>query len=448
MRMASPRMATALLLAGAVAAPVAAFVGFVTVAPRQSQRATVYNSADLTLVRDTRAVVFSQGVNALRFSWANTLIDPTSFVLFPPDGVKQMGTQYILDEKDTLSWKLDATRQTAGALGIQYFMAGVTWRADHALELREGGTASLKTHITIANGSGEELEDTQFRLVVGQVRLTEHIRTIAARFHADVVTYTRKTVIDFEDDAIEGQLEKPEGEYLAERKGGRNKEEPVKKSAQERPKEVTRESLSELHIFAIAGTETVPNGGARSMVAFEQAGIAVKDVYRCVSPSGLIAAQRVVSFMNDAANKLGTQPLPEGKLRVFRAQGPALAFEGAGEFPYTPMGERNETPLGTTPGVTCEAHVKKVGRTAVKKDALGRITGWTQHQDLALDLVNGGARAVRFEVRQHFEAPFDVDLPGAVKEDVNTVLIAQDVAAFGRKALRYRVTTRKGTLVQ
>ena len=42
---------------------------------------TIYNSEDLTLVRETRKVTFKKGVNPLQFSWANTLIDPSSVEL-------------------------------------------------------------------------------------------------------------------------------------------------------------------------------------------------------------------------------------------------------------------------------------------------------------------------------------------------------------------------------
>ena len=49
-----------------------------TVPSRDSVQLTIYNSEDLTLVRETRAVSFKKGVNPLQFSWANTLIDPTS----------------------------------------------------------------------------------------------------------------------------------------------------------------------------------------------------------------------------------------------------------------------------------------------------------------------------------------------------------------------------------
>src|SRR6516164_11135996 len=52
-----------------------------TVPNRNTVQLTIYNSEDLTLVRETRKVTFKPGVNPLQFSWANTLIDPTSVEL-------------------------------------------------------------------------------------------------------------------------------------------------------------------------------------------------------------------------------------------------------------------------------------------------------------------------------------------------------------------------------
>ena len=49
--------------------------------PRESVQLTIYNSEDLTLVRETRRVTVRKGLNTLQFSWANTLIDPTSVEL-------------------------------------------------------------------------------------------------------------------------------------------------------------------------------------------------------------------------------------------------------------------------------------------------------------------------------------------------------------------------------
>src|SRR5215213_7206511 len=52
-----------------------------TVPKRDTVALTIYNSEDITLVRETRTVTFKKGVNTLQFSWANTLIDPTSVEL-------------------------------------------------------------------------------------------------------------------------------------------------------------------------------------------------------------------------------------------------------------------------------------------------------------------------------------------------------------------------------
>src|SRR5882724_963316 len=52
-----------------------------TVPHRDSVQLTIYNSEDITLVRETRTVTFKKGANPLQFSWANTLIDPSSVEL-------------------------------------------------------------------------------------------------------------------------------------------------------------------------------------------------------------------------------------------------------------------------------------------------------------------------------------------------------------------------------
>src|ERR1051325_7176918 len=61
-----------------VASSADARVSVVTLPGRDSMQLTIYNSADLTLVKETRLLTFSKGLNKLEFSWANTLIDPTS----------------------------------------------------------------------------------------------------------------------------------------------------------------------------------------------------------------------------------------------------------------------------------------------------------------------------------------------------------------------------------
>ena len=58
-------------------------IDLVTLPTSHKVKLTIYNSADLTLVRESRALTLKEGQNKLQFSWANTLIDPTSLEMLP-----------------------------------------------------------------------------------------------------------------------------------------------------------------------------------------------------------------------------------------------------------------------------------------------------------------------------------------------------------------------------
>ena len=70
-----------LLLFGSV--PAGAKIDLVSLPDRDSVQLTIYNSADLTLVRESRQLTLQKGLNRMQFSWANTLIDPTSLEMLP-----------------------------------------------------------------------------------------------------------------------------------------------------------------------------------------------------------------------------------------------------------------------------------------------------------------------------------------------------------------------------
>ncbi|MCK5174674.1 MAG: hypothetical protein KAR47_14870, partial [Planctomycetes bacterium] len=61
----------------------ASAIELVTLPRRDNVQITIYNSADLTLVRERRDLTLKRGWNWLQFMWAGTLIDPTSLSLEP-----------------------------------------------------------------------------------------------------------------------------------------------------------------------------------------------------------------------------------------------------------------------------------------------------------------------------------------------------------------------------
>ena len=82
-------------------------IDLVTLPSRDGVQLTIYNSEDITLAKETRTISFKKGMNRLQFSWANTLIDPTS-VEFQPleqkDKIDLIDTVFPGDKPQHLIW--------------------------------------------------------------------------------------------------------------------------------------------------------------------------------------------------------------------------------------------------------------------------------------------------------------------------------------------------------
>ena len=104
------------------AIPAQARINVVTLPDRDSVLLTIYNSVDLTMVTETRHLTFRRGVNKLEFSWANTLIDPTSAELRAithADAVEVVDVRFPPRAPNTLEWHINSE-----------FAGEVTKRAD------------------------------------------------------------------------------------------------------------------------------------------------------------------------------------------------------------------------------------------------------------------------------------------------------------------------------
>ena len=99
----------ALLLVPAMS--LASNIDLSTVPPRDTVQLTIYNSEDLTLVRETRRITFKRGMNPLQFSWANTLIDPSSVDLrfrTHSGELDLLDTAYPHDKPQMLYWNVQS----------------------------------------------------------------------------------------------------------------------------------------------------------------------------------------------------------------------------------------------------------------------------------------------------------------------------------------------------
>src|SRR6185437_14661854 len=242
-----------------------------TVPDRQSVQLTIYNSEDLTLVRETRKVSFKPGVNPLQFSWAGTLIDPSSVelrFLSHADKLDVLDTTFPHDKPQMLYWNVQSEIEGEAAIEITYFTSGITWSANYlAVANRDETQLALEGFVRVSNNSGEEYEDAQVRLVVGTINLVEKIAQLAQIPMSQVKSLEKA---DFDGLRLRGAMM-----LMDAPKAGA-----AGVSAPAEAKQIIKEGLSEYFIYTIDGTETIPNGWSKQLRSFEGQAVPFKIQYR------------------------------------------------------------------------------------------------------------------------------------------------------------------------
>ncbi|MHC4552781.1 MAG: DUF4139 domain-containing protein, partial [Planctomycetota bacterium] len=309
----------------------AAKIDLVTLPERDVTQMTIYNSADLTLIRDARSLTLKEGDNRLQFSWAGTLIDPTSLSMLPK---KHAGQIDIADltfpprVKNAGIWNIDSEIDGNVPIEITYLTSGLSWRAFYMGTLAEDEqTMQLQGYVRVSNNSGEDYENAQTRLIVGKVNLLDRIAELARREQP----YGRPGQFDMSIDTL---MES---------------------------KEIKKEGLSEYFLYTIEGTETIANTWSKRLPSFDTEDIPVVNLYKHTGP-GDNRVYRYLSFKNDDEHELGETPIPGGQLKVYRNVDDEahLSYTGASNFKYIPVGEDVELNLGAVSDVIVEPKMMDV----------------------------------------------------------------------------------------
>jgi hypothetical protein len=437
-------------------------VDLATVPERRTVQLTIYNSEDLTLVRESRVVTFKQGVNPLQFSWANTLIDPTSVELKfrePQTGLEVLDTTFPHDKPQTLYWNVHSDANCEATIEISYFTSGITWAADYlAIADPEEQTLRLESFVRVRNHSGEDYENAQVRLVVGTINLVEKIAELA------------KLPVGRVKDELA-----PEEYRELRQKAARKMMAPAPAPAMmaadmagaaemEAPKEIIKEGLSEYFIYTIEGTETVPNGWAKRLRSFEAAGVPVTVEYRYRPREYGEQLTRLYLLKNDTPSKLGSTPLPDGMIRVFRANGrDGLSYLATQDLKYVPVGDKIELNLGSDPAVVFELLKQKVyrdnlwfqikggnlyrklGEDGFKLELDSQVAGWDEHTVYRQKIRNYGKKLIKVQIRREY--PGDVVFRSRLNptlHDFQTVQFETEVPAATKAELDYELIARLG----
>src|SRR4051812_24855943 len=135
-------------------------INVVTLPDRDTVQLTIYNSVDLTLVKETRHLTFRKGLNRLEFSWANTLIDPTSVefkAVTQADAVEVLDVSFPPRVSNTLEWRINSEVAGDVTVEIRYFTSGIRWSAEYLAEAAQTEkTMTLVGNVRVTNNSGED----------------------------------------------------------------------------------------------------------------------------------------------------------------------------------------------------------------------------------------------------------------------------------------------------
>ena len=399
------RIVAAIILAGLGLYPttgLAKNVDLVTLPSRDAVQLTIYNSEDLTLVKETRSVTLKKGLNKLQFSWANTLIDPSSVTFRPlehKEDVELLDTVFPGQKPQHLVWNVESSFEGQVQVEVTYFTSGLTWSMDYVAIVDQAEEEMLFTgYVRVFNNSGEEYDNAEIRLIVGTINLVEKIAELARRKGMPVPGLTSAPAKMYD----ELRVEAARGVIDRARKSGRGQ-----------AKKIVKEGLSEYFMFSVSGTETIPNGWSKRMQAVDAKEVSFNIVYRMRGHQYGPRPVRFFTWCNDDQHKLGDSPLPDGQVNLFRDNGAdGLAFLARQQIRYVPIEAKIEINLGPDDLVVYETRRGVVERLNFHFRYVNNrevVDGWDERTDWADTIRNYRTKPIVFELRRQWNGDADYD---------------------------------------
>jgi hypothetical protein len=399
----------------------------------------------MTLVRESRALTLKDGKNKLQFSWANTLIDPTSLEMLPKasaDKIDIADLTYPPRVKNLGLWNIESDVGGKVPVEITYLTSGLSWRAFYMGTLTEDEkTMRLQGYVRVTNNSGEDYENAQTRLIVGKVHILDQIAQLARRRYPYGKPGERPTVTTAAERQFRGQALREElaSESYALTLGAA------------KPKEIKKEGLSEYFLYTIEGTETIPTGWSKRLISFDVDEVPVVNLYKFERERYGNSVVRFLSFKNDEEHELGDTPIPGGMLKVYRSADEKghLSYTGQSAFKYIPVDEDVELNIGAVANVVVQPTLMDFETKNYRFDRDRNISGWDEVRKFKVEVRNTRDISAKVEIKRNFPTQyFNLQKSGDFGEfenvDLDTVKFTLVLAPRSTKEFQYVLTTYHG----
>jgi hypothetical protein len=311
----------------------------------------------------------------------------------------------------------------------------------------------------VRNQSGEDYENAQVRLVVGTINLVEKIAELARLPVGRLDELKREEYQDLRQRAARKMMAPVPPPAAAPEMTFAMAEDAAGMAA---PKEIIKEGLSEYFIYTIEGTETVPTGWAKRLRSFEADAVPMTVEYRYRPREYGDQLVRLYLLKNDAASTLGSTPLPDGTMQIFRANGAdGLNYLATQALKYVPIGDKIELNLGVDRLVIFELVkqrvyrdnlwfqikggnlYRKLGEDGVKLELDSPVAGWDEHTIYRQKIRNYSTKPIHVQIRRDYAG--DIVFRSRLNptlHDFQTVQFEADIAAGEKAALDYEIIAR------
>jgi hypothetical protein len=412
-------------------------VQMVTRPKRESVELTIYNSRDLTLVREKRSVTLKGGLNLLQFSWVDTLIDPTSIQLKIVDAEADVHVRSAIFPPrlpNTVQWQVEAREPGEKALEVSYFTSGLTWKANYIAVMDEAEKAmSLEASVTISNNSGEDYENAQTRLIVGDVKLVEEVRELAAK-----AIEAGKAFKEAEERALGVRRER----------GRAAAAEPAEQYAlfaarvPAAPAVAEMQAVSEYYMYVLEGRDTIKHEWRKRKLSSVTDEVPIETVHRFGEHGDSVA--RFYQFKNDEKHNLGKEPLPRGNLKVFMKSesGAISSYIGEANVDFTPVGKEVKLYLGPDPEVKVKKRQMNIRRVNLQFDEKDRkLVRFDTEREYTFEIENYKTEDVNLEIKEDLGRDWEI-LSFSHKyeqKDAHSIEFKLKVPAGGEDKVKYEV---------
>ena len=429
----------------------ASAIELVTLPRRDNVQITIYNSADMTLVREKRNLTLKKGWNWLQFMWSNTLIDPTSLSIEPQEQADKIDIQQLVFParlKDIGRWLIKSEVEGQVPFEITYFTSGLSWRAFYMGTLSaDEQKMNLQGYVRVTNNSGEDYENSQTRLIVGNVHQLDQIAELAKRQYphnrpieprqagvpSSSLTYNKDFQENFNGNSLGAGLAFNDRELAG------------------KPKEIIKEGLSEYFLYTIEGTETIPDKWGKRLISFNVNDVNVTSLYKYDQERWGEQTIRFISFANDKKHNLGSTPIPNGDMRIYSQTGQDrhLSYVGGTSVKYIPVDEEVELNLGQARLATVEPELIDFKTANFLFDKKGNVAGWDEIKSWKVEITNASQLPIDVEITRMFGTVYwtleysDKDI-SYEKYDAARARFKAKLAPQSKRMFTYTVTTRHG----